>query len=1811
MEAEQKPSRLRAKRSVARLLQTRSRDSKTAEKPASPAGETHRTKPAVARTPPSVKRRKASGPTSDSAEVIQLKRKVEELQKCIEQLRETTQIRANRLGTLHSPRPHRLLQGKMSELPTLREDERLDSLEETTADEQSSDISDIKPSDLAQLSREELRQLCCELQRAHHQLRQAHELMVAKVRETGRSGRARSRVENELLASQSLVRDLEAALATKGVDPSALQEKSVLTAQNLCLTQKLRDLRAREVKVKNELQELRDLNELMEFRILELEGCQEKSGDRSSPVPTLDQTRTDSSQQQDETAPASSQTLEAAGEDRRHSVAPAAIEAAPAPAPAPAQPPAEHQLAALGEERHHWQEKIAELQNTILQLEAALEEAGSHHLSPSTDAKPPTSPPPPALTEAASPPPPLTSGHQRQPSGHSESELSDYHSDSNDGQSARRSPASSSGGSCLCGGRLSRPLASPDHPPLQESGIFDVDVDEKAVQTEIQESEVSMRELIDLTSEIARLTSVQEQLEKSPLPIAARIRHADSEQSEEASELVTEVSEVPVPEPRTVSVCAEVQTEYVHDQLLCDYKDMCERYEKVKKTCDAVQDEKNELEEAENDARLMVQRLEMKIFASNEVEKMLSSDLADEQERCRQLQRQLNSVKLKHQADLKARQAQAAELPAQMTERVQQLEREVEALTQRLQEAAQRAPAEDREQQTEAVDGAWQTWRAADGSTSDTLSSGDAAASASDTSLPPPTPGSVTNTESLTRRLDQAWSFNDSGVGDELSRASATESEATPSAASAATPAARPAKRPRTEAEEEAEEADVSSATLSSDVTMCTECTKRLGEVESMESPKNSMDSNLSERESYYSECIQELETQKAELRKRWEEEKTSMLKQVEETCQESCELKQKMEEILRDGESAKESLSKKVAQLKLELREQAKSSEKDRNELIQSHTMKAQSLQEQQVLLKRRMRAAEDVINALKVEFDLCQVDSGRDSPDPCYTLVLDRVRHLHQSQKDLASQVHELEKKEGAYRETLQEADKIMHNVEIRYQKKIEELEDQLREDKNKITLMEETEAKLKQALKSVSNGKHDKDRVTELLDKLIETENEDLKLKEKVYRLERRERELSIRLREEERAAEGLRHELRDQEELLRELDTARRDLSAATEQLAVLPALRQRAAELQQSEEFLRGRIEELEQAELTLQETLRNTRNAQAHKERRSAEQVSSLQQDVESLQASIQELQLAAADSGEERSKLRRELQEARRQLQDVHRDLETTSGTANETETQFRNEVCKLRNQLSLVNSQLNDNDSYSCQLRDQLEKTQSENADLRAALDGCKSRSEQDVLQLNLEISRREEEINALSEQLAELDKTQLTGELDLLAEQENTLVKLLALAKQSNEKIQNCDQCTSEVDGALRSVIQELEQLTLLLSGSQGDQSLQSQLRDAENLASAAAALSSEPSQPPRPELLDSAIQTADLPEGACCAELRRELVAKEEELSLVDSQGSYLQAELEQRDRETRQLRSRLGETDALLEHQRLQHGRLSELLAQTQFARDEAAARADGKDALLGAVLRHLRAVLEAHQAAALVRGLRESAEQESDRQDLDREMVCQILQQIVTVMRERVLRSRSSRTSSPEQAGAGSRIPRPVPRSRESTPPNSPRKELPRTKAPVPRCLQPKRGARQVPPVGVARPYRSTAEARERVSHPHPRSMAHKTAPPPALPPPENFQIIRAVGGDSLLIYWSPSDDQRISGYEIFVNNRLQQVIRNPQRTKALLPSLRLASQLQLAIRAVGPMDSFSALSWAEYRPGQLTGSRHHRGPPASHPVTT
>ena len=60
---------------------------------------------------------------------------------------------------------------------------------------------------------------------------------------------------------------------------------------------------------------------------------------------------------------------------------------------------------------------------------------------------------------------------------------------------------------------------------------------------------------------------------------------------------------------------------------------------------------------------------------------------------------------------------------------------------------------------------------------------------------------------------------------------------------------------------------------------------------------------------------------------------------------------------------------------------------------------------------------------------------------------------------------------------------------------------------------------------------------------------------------------------------------------------------------------------------------------------------------------------------------------------------------------------------------------------------------------------------------------------------------------------------------------------------------------------------------------------------------------------------------------------------------------------------------------------------------------------------------------------------------------------------------------------------------------------------------------------------------------------------------------------------------------------QIFVDSQLQLSIRNPQRTKALLPALDLSTTLRLGIRAVAAGETFSALACADHRPGKLAAA--------------
>ena len=86
-------------------------------------------------------------------------------------------------------------------------------------------------------------------------------------------------MKNKLNAAETKIIDLESSL--KQNDPSAstkklIDEKQTFINQNLGLSEKIRVIEDREERLRSDLQDSKDQSELLEFRVLELEECQEK-----------------------------------------------------------------------------------------------------------------------------------------------------------------------------------------------------------------------------------------------------------------------------------------------------------------------------------------------------------------------------------------------------------------------------------------------------------------------------------------------------------------------------------------------------------------------------------------------------------------------------------------------------------------------------------------------------------------------------------------------------------------------------------------------------------------------------------------------------------------------------------------------------------------------------------------------------------------------------------------------------------------------------------------------------------------------------------------------------------------------------------------------------------------------------------------------------------------------------------------------------------------------------------------------------------------------------------------------------------------------------------------------------------------------------------------------------------------------------------------------------------------------------------------------------------------------------------------------
>uniref|UniRef100_A0A8C1E1A5 Janus kinase and microtubule interacting protein 3 n=1 Tax=Cyprinus carpio carpio TaxID=630221 RepID=A0A8C1E1A5_CYPCA len=89
--------------------------------------------------------------------------------------------------------------------------------------------------------------------------------------------KTREQLQAELIRYQTRIADLECVLSHQGQDMKWIEEKQALYKRNQELVEKIKNMDTEETRLKNEIQDAKDQNELLEFRILELEERERRS----------------------------------------------------------------------------------------------------------------------------------------------------------------------------------------------------------------------------------------------------------------------------------------------------------------------------------------------------------------------------------------------------------------------------------------------------------------------------------------------------------------------------------------------------------------------------------------------------------------------------------------------------------------------------------------------------------------------------------------------------------------------------------------------------------------------------------------------------------------------------------------------------------------------------------------------------------------------------------------------------------------------------------------------------------------------------------------------------------------------------------------------------------------------------------------------------------------------------------------------------------------------------------------------------------------------------------------------------------------------------------------------------------------------------------------------------------------------------------------------------------------------------------------------------------------------------------------------
>uniref|UniRef100_UPI00398ECA5B janus kinase and microtubule-interacting protein 1-like n=1 Tax=Pristiophorus japonicus TaxID=55135 RepID=UPI00398ECA5B len=129
------------------------------------------------------------------------------------------------------------------------------------------DLDEILTTDESELRFRQLTREYQALQRAYALLQE----QVGGTLDVERETRIREQQQADLIRCQAKIEDLEKSLAEKGQDSKWVEDKQLLFRSNQELLEKIHKLELEELRLQNEMQDAKDQNELLEFRILELE----------------------------------------------------------------------------------------------------------------------------------------------------------------------------------------------------------------------------------------------------------------------------------------------------------------------------------------------------------------------------------------------------------------------------------------------------------------------------------------------------------------------------------------------------------------------------------------------------------------------------------------------------------------------------------------------------------------------------------------------------------------------------------------------------------------------------------------------------------------------------------------------------------------------------------------------------------------------------------------------------------------------------------------------------------------------------------------------------------------------------------------------------------------------------------------------------------------------------------------------------------------------------------------------------------------------------------------------------------------------------------------------------------------------------------------------------------------------------------------------------------------------------------------------------------------------------------------------------